>query len=89
MDVLVNAAGVCRVGRLETLDEEELINQLQLNVIGTSLLTRLFAKGESTMSGHKLLSLWHYLTIALSHYRAVVIVAGIFRPPEQSITRAE
>lgn len=45
VEILVNAAGVCRVGRVENCADEDLNAQLQLNVVGTSRLTRLFAKG--------------------------------------------
>ncbi|CAM9719584.1 unnamed protein product [Scytosiphon promiscuus] len=44
VDVLVNAAGVCRVGRVEKCTDQDLEAQLMLNVVGTSRLTRLFAK---------------------------------------------
>ncbi|CAM9823883.1 unnamed protein product [Pylaiella littoralis] len=44
VEILVNAAGVCRVGRVENCADEDLNAQLQLNVVGTSRLTRLFAK---------------------------------------------
>ncbi|CAM9212805.1 unnamed protein product, partial [Hapterophycus canaliculatus] len=44
VDVLVNAAGVCRVGRVENCSDQDLEAQLMLNVVGTSRLTRLFAK---------------------------------------------
>lgn len=67
VDVLVNAAGVCRVGKLEMLDEEALNDQLQLNVIGTSFLTRLFAKGESRM--HEITSRSLCCTTALPLWR--------------------
>lgn len=33
------------MGRLESVEEDDLRRQLELNVVGTSLLTRLFAKG--------------------------------------------
>lgn len=46
VDILVNAAGVCRVGRVEKCTDQDLEAQLMLNVVGTSRLTRLFAKGE-------------------------------------------
>lgn len=42
----MNAAGVCHTGRVEALHGEDLQAQLNLNVVGTSLLTRLFAKGK-------------------------------------------
>ncbi|CAB1104366.1 unnamed protein product [Ectocarpus sp. CCAP 1310/34] len=44
VDILVNAAGLCRVGRVNNCAEEDLTSQLMLNVVGTSQLTRLFAK---------------------------------------------
>ncbi|CAM9265044.1 unnamed protein product [Ectocarpus sp. 4 AP-2014] len=44
VDILVNAAGLCRVGRVNDCAEEDLTSQLMLNVVGTSQLTRLFAK---------------------------------------------
>ncbi|CAM9354228.1 unnamed protein product [Ectocarpus fasciculatus] len=44
VDILVNAAGLCRVGRVDNCAEEDLTSQLMLNVVGTSRLTRLFAK---------------------------------------------
>lgn len=50
VEILVNAAGVCRTGRVEALQSEDLETQLNLNVIGTSLLTRLFAKGKAKAS---------------------------------------
>lgn len=46
VEILVNAAGVCRVGRLESCSEEDLEAQLLLNVMGTTLLTRRFVKGK-------------------------------------------
>lgn len=46
VDILVNAAGVCRAGRVDDTDAEGLREQLELNVVGTSLLSRLFAKGQ-------------------------------------------
>lgn len=45
VEVLVNAAGVCRVGRVESCADQDLSAQLLLNVVGTSRLTRLFAQG--------------------------------------------
>lgn len=46
VDILVNSAGVCRVGQFDTLEEEDLNAQMQLNVVGTTLISRLFAKGK-------------------------------------------
>ena len=46
VEILVNAAGVCRVGRLESSSEEDVESQLLLNVMGTTLITRLFVKGK-------------------------------------------
>lgn len=46
VDILVNSAGVCRVGQFDTLEENDLIGQMQLNVVGTTLISRLFAKGK-------------------------------------------
>lgn len=46
VEILVNAAGVCRVGRLESCSEQDVETQLLLNVMGTTLMTRLFVKGK-------------------------------------------
>lgn len=46
VEILVNAAGVCRLGRVENCADGDLTAQLLLNVVGTSRLTRLFAKGN-------------------------------------------
>ncbi len=45
VEILVNAAGVCRVGRVENCADEDLNAQMMLNVVGTSRLTQLFARG--------------------------------------------
>lgn len=45
VEILVNAAGVCRRGRVENCADHDLSAQLLLNVVGTSRLTRLFAQG--------------------------------------------
>lgn len=45
VEILVNAAGVCRRGRVESCADQDLSAQLLLNVVGTSRLTRLFAQG--------------------------------------------
>lgn len=47
VEILVNAAGVCRAGRVEHSTSEDMEEQIQLNVLGTSLLTRLFSRGAS------------------------------------------
>eukprot|EP00752_Nemacystus_decipiens_P002280 g2160.t2 len=44
VEILVNAAGVCRRGRVENCADQDLSAQLLLNVVGTSRLTRLFAQ---------------------------------------------
>lgn len=46
VEILVNAAGECQVGALETLDLETVQQQVDLNVLGTTLLTKLFATGR-------------------------------------------
>ena len=46
VEILVNSAGICRVGRVDSLDEEDVMAQLQLNVAGTTAITHPFAKGE-------------------------------------------
>lgn len=45
VEILVNAAGMCRVGRVESLQDDDLMAQLQLNIVGTTVLTRRFIKG--------------------------------------------
>ncbi|CAM9139519.1 unnamed protein product [Ascophyllum nodosum] len=44
VEILVNSAGICRVGRVDSLDEEDVMAQLQLNVAGTTSITHPFAK---------------------------------------------
>lgn len=46
VDILVNAAGVGRLGRLDHSTSQDVEGQINLNVLGTTLLTRLFAQGE-------------------------------------------
>lgn len=50
VEILVNAAGVCRKGRVENCADQDLSAQLLLNVVGTSRLTRLFAQGMHALS---------------------------------------
>eukprot|EP00903_Cladosiphon_okamuranus_P010213 g9672.t1 len=44
VEILVNAAGMCRRCRVENCADQDLSAQLLLNVVGTSRLTRLFAQ---------------------------------------------
>lgn len=46
VEILVNAAGMCRSGLVGQLSSDDIEAQINLNVLGTSIISRLFAQGK-------------------------------------------
>lgn len=61
IDILVNNAGISEGGSLVDIPEENLRNQFEVNVIGTTLLTQDFARQMIQKNNGRIIFLNPYL----------------------------